>query len=88
MHSTSNRTLWTRLPARLPLLALATAGAAALGAGAAAADEHYAGDTRIGPRFALIGTGQIDDPLEDVLEHATILGDTVMTESETAEPAV
>ncbi|WP_052849656.1 hypothetical protein [Streptomyces avicenniae] len=84
MHTTTGgrRNLWVRLP----LLALATAGAA-LGTGTAAADEHYAGDTRIGPRFALIGTGQIDDPLEDVLEHATLFGETVMTESEAAEPA-
>ncbi|TDC27156.1 hypothetical protein E1265_02470 [Streptomyces sp. 8K308] len=57
-------------------MAAATFGAAALGAGAASADEHYSGTTSIGPRVGLIQTGQIDDPLEDVLEHAAILGRT------------
>jgi hypothetical protein len=68
------RTLtWTRWP----LLALATAAAAALAPGTAAADEHYSGNTTIGARPALITTGQIDDPFEDVLEHAAILGWTI-----------
>ncbi|WP_063784232.1 hypothetical protein [Streptomyces sp. SBT349] len=72
--------------ARWPVLAAATAGVAALGAGTATADEHYNGDTHIGSRFALIGTGQIDDPLEDVLEHAAIFGSTSTVDSEAAEP--
>jgi hypothetical protein len=64
---------------RWPVLAAATLGATALGAGAVQADEHYSGNTNIGPRFALVGTGQIDDPLEDVLEHAAILGSETTT---------
>ncbi|RKN12584.1 hypothetical protein [Streptomyces radicis] len=71
---------------RWPVLAVATAGAAALGAGAATADEHYNGETHVGSRFALVGTGQIDDPFEDVLEHAAILGSTSTVDSETAAP--
>ncbi|MDT0309044.1 hypothetical protein RM780_19060 [Streptomyces sp. DSM 44917] len=50
-----------------------TAGLAALGSGVASADEHYYGDPKIGPRVGLVNTGQIDDPLEDVLEHASFL---------------
>ncbi|MET8922878.1 hypothetical protein ABZW26_10805 [Streptomyces sp. NPDC004623] len=45
-----------------------------LPAGAARADE-----THTGSQVALIATGQIDDPLEDVLEHATVLGTTHVT---------
>ncbi|MBB1243225.1 hypothetical protein GL263_06550 [Streptomyces durbertensis] len=29
-----------------------------------------------GPRVSFLTTGQIDDPLEDVLEHLTVLGRT------------
>ncbi|WP_129842077.1 hypothetical protein [Streptomyces sp. RFCAC02] len=76
----------SRGAARWSVLALAVGTAALGGADTASADEHYSGQTTIGPRFALIGTGQIDDPLEDVLEHATVLGSTTMTESEAAEP--
>ncbi|ONK15844.1 hypothetical protein [Streptomyces sp. MP131-18] len=65
--------------ARWPLLALATFGAAGLASGAADADEHYSGETTIGSRFALVNTGQIDDPLEDVLEHAAIFGSSTYT---------
>ncbi|WP_371606313.1 hypothetical protein OG725_18045 [Streptomyces sp. NBC_01213] len=46
-----------------------------LPAGAAQADETHTGSHN-GPQVALIATGQIDDPLEDVLEHATVLGTT------------
>ncbi len=64
--------------ARWPFVAAVTVGISAFAGGVAQADEHYAGETTIGPRFGLIQTGQIDDPLEDVLEHASILGgDTV-----------
>ncbi|MFD7440217.1 hypothetical protein [Streptomyces sp. NPDC059909] len=41
--------------------------------GAALADETHTGSHN-GPAVSLISTGQIDDPLEDVLEHAAILG--------------
>ncbi|MFE9728322.1 hypothetical protein ACFYQ5_33290 [Streptomyces sp. NPDC005794] len=49
--------------------------AAGLSAGAAHADETHT-DAHNAPHFALIQTGQIDDPLEDVLEHAAVLGTT------------
>ncbi|MFD9423663.1 MULTISPECIES: hypothetical protein [unclassified Streptomyces] len=44
-------------------------------AGTAYADETHT-NAHNGPQVALISTGQIDDPLEDVLEHATVLGRT------------
>ncbi|MGP3966824.1 hypothetical protein [Streptomyces sp. 6N223] len=72
---TNRRTAW----ARWPLLALAAAGAATLTTGTATADEHYDGTTLIGPRYGLLVTGQIDDPLEDVLEHAAIFGSHTVT---------
>ncbi|MDT0343792.1 hypothetical protein [Streptomyces litchfieldiae] len=65
--------------ARWPILTAAALGAAALGAGTAEADEHYSGTTNIGPRVGLVNTGQIDDPLEDVLEHAAVLGSATWT---------
>lgn len=71
------------MPTRLPmptrtrtrwLAVVAAAGAAtAMGADAASADEYYE-DSALGSQFALVKTGQIDDPLEDVLEHASFLG--------------
>lgn len=51
--------------------------AVGLPAGAAHADETHT-NSHNAPRFSLISTGQIDDPLEDVLEHATVLGRTYM----------
>ncbi|MCX5142181.1 hypothetical protein OG521_16375 [Streptomyces sp. NBC_01463] len=44
----------------------------AAAAGTAAADEW---DSHNAPVVALISTGQIDDPFEDVLEHALNFGD-------------
>ncbi|MGW6982242.1 hypothetical protein ACWGE1_22860 [Streptomyces sp. NPDC054932] len=41
-------------------------------AGTAAADDHR---TQNAPVVALINTSQIDDPLEDVLEHTLNFGD-------------
>jgi hypothetical protein len=49
--------------------------AVGLSAGAAYADETHT-HSHNAPHVALIQTGQIDDPLEDVLEHAAILGTT------------
>ncbi|MFJ3925196.1 hypothetical protein [Streptomyces sp. NPDC090022] len=54
------------------------AGAAAVltavaAAGTAVADEYHR-DAHNGPTVALINTGQIDDPLEDVLEHVLLIG--------------
>ncbi|MDT9681387.1 hypothetical protein RND61_04760 [Streptomyces sp. TRM76323] len=42
-------------------------------AGAAHADETHT-HAHNGPRFALVDVGQIDDPMEDVLEHVALLG--------------
>ncbi|MFD3437125.1 hypothetical protein ACFWU3_06430 [Streptomyces sp. NPDC058685] len=43
-------------------------------AGTVAADETHR-DSHNAPVVALINTGQIDDPLEDVLEHTLLFGD-------------
>ncbi|MFD3534265.1 hypothetical protein [Streptomyces sp. NPDC058664] len=51
-----------------------------LPAGTAVADETHT-HAHNGPHISLISTGQIDDPLEDVLEHAAILGRTYTTDS-------
>ncbi|WP_241265970.1 hypothetical protein [Streptomyces boncukensis] len=53
--------------------ALAVAGTA-LATGPAHADESPR-NSHNGPRVALINAGQIDDPMEDVLEHTLLLGD-------------
>jgi hypothetical protein len=45
--------------------------AVALSGGTAWADETHHGSHN-GPTVALISTGQIDDPMEDVLEHAAL----------------
>ncbi|MBT2410021.1 hypothetical protein J7I94_05540 [Streptomyces sp. ISL-12] len=54
------------------------AGAAAvvcwLPAGAAHADETNT-DSHNGPRIGLVNVGQVDDPMEDVLEHTLLFGD-------------
>ncbi len=65
--------------ARWPLAVLVTLGGTALAGGVASADEHYDGETHIGPRSGLLVTGQIDDPFEDVLEHAAILDSYTIT---------
>ncbi|MET9595698.1 hypothetical protein ABZY45_32940 [Streptomyces sp. NPDC006516] len=46
-----------------------------LSAAEAHADETHT-HSHNGPQVGLIQTGQIDDPLEDVLEHAAVLGTT------------
>ncbi|MER6998429.1 hypothetical protein [Streptomyces sp. NPDC000410] len=74
----------TRLAALGTLTLMAVASQAS---GVAYADETHT-NSHNGHSVTLIKTGQIDDPLEDVLEHATILGRTVMSEpAEAAEPA-
>ncbi|MGW4315696.1 hypothetical protein ACWEM1_23860 [Streptomyces sp. NPDC004491] len=60
------------------LTVLGTAVLATLLPAGAGADETHTGSHN-GPQVALIATGQIDDPLEDVLEHATVLGTTHVT---------
>ncbi|MEE1754891.1 hypothetical protein [Streptomyces sp. SP18CS02] len=63
-------------PSRLLLkgvLALAAALPVLLPAGVAHADEaHHNSDN--GHRVALLSVGQVDDPMEDVLEHVAVLG--------------
>ncbi|CAM5335134.1 MULTISPECIES: hypothetical protein [Streptomyces] len=43
-------------------------------AGHAHADETNTG-AHNGPRIGLVNTGQVDDPMEDVLEHFLLVGD-------------
>ncbi|MDQ0985749.1 hypothetical protein [Streptomyces sp. V2I9] len=62
----------------LTVLGLAVA-ASVLPGTAAHADETHT-DAHNGPQVALIATGQIDDPLEDVLEHVAVLGRTVVVD--------
>ncbi|MFI6034194.1 hypothetical protein ACIBBD_08500 [Streptomyces sp. NPDC051315] len=50
------------------------AGLVAVTAGSAIADETHT-DSHNAPVVALISTGQIDDPMEDVLEHTLNFGD-------------
>ncbi|MGW5673997.1 hypothetical protein ACWEV4_02725 [Streptomyces sp. NPDC003860] len=60
--------------ARLILTALGTTAlAATFPTGTAVADE-----TRNGHQLTLVSIGQIDDPAEDVLEHAVILKDAAI----------
>ncbi|MEV4193462.1 hypothetical protein [Streptomyces toxytricini] len=56
------------------LTVLAAAFTAAFAAGPAAADETHR-DSHNAPVVALVNTGQIDDPMEDVLEHLLLFGD-------------
>lgn len=44
-------------------------------AGTAYTDETHS-NPHNAPRASLVQTGQIDDPLEDALEHATVYGTT------------
>ena len=45
-----------------------------LPAGAAHADETNTASHN-GPRIGLVNMGQVDDPMEDVLEHFLLVGD-------------
>ncbi|MFD5700533.1 hypothetical protein [Streptomyces lasiicapitis] len=47
----------------------------ALSTGVAHADETHHKGSHTAPVVGLINTGQIDDPMEDVLEHTLLLGD-------------
>ncbi|MGP3970388.1 hypothetical protein [Streptomyces sp. 6N223] len=64
-----------RVWARWSAVALTAGAASALGAGAASADESYGDNARLGPQFALIRIGQVEDPLEHVLDHVTVSAD-------------
>jgi hypothetical protein len=46
----------------------------ALPGGVAHADETNTGSHN-GPRIGLVNVGQVDDPMEDVLEHGLLIGD-------------
>ncbi|MFI9174801.1 hypothetical protein [Streptomyces lincolnensis] len=54
--------------------ALALAAVCWLPAGTAYADETNT-HAHNGPRVGLVNIGQVDDPLEDVLEHVLLFGD-------------
>ncbi len=72
-----------RMRTRPMVAGVLTMAAVLLPAGTAAADEthtHNGPTVTNGPALNL-HTGQIDDPLEDVLEHAAILGRTNTTDS-------
>lgn len=59
---------------RWALVAAMAAAPAVLCSGTAHADETHT-NAHNAPRVGLINTGQIDDPLEDVLEHTLNFGD-------------
>ncbi|CAM5624434.1 MULTISPECIES: hypothetical protein [Streptomyces] len=61
------------------LTVLGVAVAFMLPATAAYADETHT-NAHNGPQVALISTGQIDDPLEDVLEHVAVLGHNIIVD--------
>ncbi|MEV8321157.1 hypothetical protein AB0Q95_44115 [Streptomyces sp. NPDC059900] len=56
------------------MIAAVAAVPSVLCSGAAHADETNH-DSHNGPNVSLISTGQIDDPMEDVLEHTLNFGD-------------
>ncbi|MDQ1044497.1 hypothetical protein [Streptomyces sp. V4I2] len=53
---------------------LTLAAVSGLGAGTAYADEYNTASHN-GPRIGLVNVGQVDDPMEDVLEHVLLIGD-------------
>ncbi|MEU8985507.1 hypothetical protein AB0C98_03230 [Streptomyces sp. NPDC048558] len=63
-----------RAVVRLVVGTLAAGAACWLPAGAAYADETNTGSHN-GPRIGLVNVGQVDDPMEDVLEHFLLFGD-------------
>ncbi|MFH8796904.1 hypothetical protein [Streptomyces sp. NPDC017941] len=60
---------------RTALAAAVCAAPLALTNDVAHADETHHSGSHTAPVVALISTGQIDDPLEDVLEHTLLFGD-------------
>jgi hypothetical protein len=60
---------------RLTALGVCALFAAVPSHGVAHADETHV-NAHNGHSLTLVSTGQIDDPLEDVLEHAAVLGST------------
>ncbi|ATL32928.1 hypothetical protein KY5_7910c [Streptomyces formicae] len=65
---------WVRTMSRRALVAAVVVTPAVLCSGTAHADETHT-DSHNAPSVSLISTGQIDDPLEDVLEHTLNFGD-------------
>ncbi len=63
-----------RTVARVVTGVLAAATLCWLPAGAAHADETNR-SSHNGPRIGLVNIGQVDDPMEDVLEHTLLFGD-------------
>ncbi|MFB6637653.1 hypothetical protein ACFCYF_10375 [Streptomyces chartreusis] len=63
-----------RAVARLVVGVIAAGAACWLPAGNAHADETNTGSHN-GPRIGLVNVGQVDDPMEDVLEHFLLVGD-------------
>ncbi|MDX2823366.1 hypothetical protein Sipo8835_20640 [Streptomyces ipomoeae] len=63
-----------RTVARVVTGVLAAAVMCGLSAGAAYADETNK-SSHNGPRIGLVNVGQVDDPMEDVLEHTLLFGD-------------
>lgn len=77
MRAEGLRTARRRAGRGLPRLGaglLAAGAVCGLAAGNAHADESNRG-AHNGPRIGLVNTGQIDDPMEDVLEHFLLVGD-------------
>ncbi|GAA3490156.1 MULTISPECIES: hypothetical protein [Streptomyces] len=68
------------LPIMRTVLAVAAALVLPVLAGSAAYADETHHNSHNAPRVSLLSTGQIDDPLEDVLEHAAILGRTYVVE--------
>ncbi|GHC67839.1 membrane protein [Streptomyces flavofungini] len=66
---------WTRKAMRGVLAAAVCAVPLTLSTGTAHADETHHSGSHTAPVIGLINTGQIDDPLEDVLEHTLNFGD-------------
>jgi hypothetical protein len=64
----------TRVVARWLTGMLALAVVCLVPAGSAYADETNTASHN-GPRVGLINVGQVDDPMEDVLEHLLLIGD-------------
>lgn len=65
---------WMQKTSRWLLVASLAAVPSVLWSGVAHADETN-NNSHNAPRVGLISTGQIDDPLEDVLEHVLNFGD-------------
>ncbi|MEV6958401.1 hypothetical protein AB0M97_04170 [Streptomyces sp. NPDC051207] len=64
---------WTWAALRRPAGVLALVAVCWLPGGTAHADETNTGSHN-GHRFGLVNTGQVDDPMEDVLEHVLLVG--------------